>query len=67
MKIGDRVELKDPTDHVSYSGVSGGQIVKMGPVNVTVETTVRFRPEGPWYTSRHKVPRTHVTKVIPCL
>lgn len=33
-----------------------GEVVRIGRVNATVRSTVRFRPDGPWYTHEHKIP-----------
>lgn len=64
VRSGDIVILKDPTGRISYAGMSPAKVVRVGPKNVTVIAKYRFRPDGPWFESEHRVPRGHVVRVV---
>lgn len=41
-----------------------GEVLKVCRVNVKVKSTVRFRPDGPWFESVHFVPKREVNRVL---
>lgn len=57
------IAYMESTSAMSWAGVSGSPIIKLGPKNVTVESKNRFAPDGPIYTHEHKVPR-HVISYV---
>jgi hypothetical protein len=67
IKHGEWIEVYDPSHRVSY-GMGGRGVYKVervGRVNVIASTDVRFSPTGPWYHQEHKIPLSHVVRVVP--
>jgi hypothetical protein len=51
-------------DAVQCGSQLTGDVVRVGPKNVFVRSTVRWSPTGPWYTHVHKIPRHDVRFVF---
>ncbi len=54
---------------VGFAGTSrraeiAGKVVAIGRVNLTIETTFRASPTGPWFTQTHKLPIAQATSVL---
>lgn len=66
LKPGDVILCKDPYNRVSYGlgGVGLYKVVKAGRVNVRASSRTRYSPTGPWHEHEHKIPLTHVVRVV---
>lgn len=64
MKVGQLVKRFVNIPSISYVGMEGSKIIRIGPKNVRVECTVRFSPTGSWYTITHLIPKEHILEVI---
>ena len=64
MKAGDLIVAHDPAGRVMY-GDGGYKVVRVGRVNVLASCDVRFSPTGPWFHQEHRIPLSHVSRVVP--